>query len=119
MKVGDILMGKFPMAEGGALMHPMLVLHIDQSLTGQSMVVGYGSSKKVSESGSKRGEFVILESDRAFKKSGLSKSTRFDMSVKTNLPVETFAGKKIGILDLNDQAIIARLKKVMMDVMDF
>ena len=97
-------------------MHPMLALHIDSNLNGRSIRVAVGSSKKVSESGSKKGEFVILESDRAFQKSGLTKNTRFDLNVTTNFPERTFTGKKIGALDLNDSSIIGRLKKVMIDI---
>lgn len=116
MKAGDILFGAFPTEEGGKMLHPMLVLHVDENLNGRSFRAAYGSSRKVSESGAAKGEFALLEIDKGFQASGLVKSTRFNLRITTNIPENCFQGRRIGYLDLNDVKLIQRLKKAMMEV---
>lgn len=96
IKPGDIVLAKFPMHDGSSLLHPALVLEIQESLSGKVVIrCAYGSSKKTQ--GILPCEFVIHERDeRAFEVSGLHRTTRFNLSITARFCETTV--ERIGLL---------------------
>lgn len=87
---GDIVYCRFPQIEGkpGPKPRPALVVGIIEFDDGVPGVrVAYGTSQKVSEL--RRGEFTITPADgAAYRLSGLSFPTKFDMSQTQDLPYD-------------------------------
>lgn len=112
---GDIGLASFPMAEkSGGLLHPVLVLSVEHTLSGKAYArVAYGSSQKVSWSGHLAWEFVLApEESGPFAESGLRKATRFDLRKTARVPVRDI--RPIGRVALLDHAVMNRLRKVML-----
>lgn len=111
IKPGEIGMANFPLAEkAGALVHPVLVMGVETTLSGAMYaVVAYGSSQNVSRSGHLAHEFVLTPEDgQAFSKAGLRKATRFDLRKTARIPCDEI--RQIGLVDLKDRAMYARLR---------
>lgn len=109
---GDLVIVRFPTEEGGELLHPALVLTIEDTISGCLYAhVAYGSSKKVSASGHLDHEFVITDPEE-LRLSGLHKATRFDFRTTTRTRAERL--RPIGKVDLNSRAVLRRLKAALM-----
>jgi hypothetical protein len=81
---GDIVWCRFPEALGspGPKSRPALVLAV--SPTTHEVELAYGTSKKTQQV--YPGEFVVAQSDSGFVESGLSYTTKFDLSHRVKLP---------------------------------
>lgn len=111
-RVGDIVYTRFPTEEGGSLPHYCLVLTVETQMTQGTLVVAYGSSKKVSRDGHTPTEIVVFDHG-ALAVCGLQMPTRFDLGkrarIRAESAVRTGALPRKLYVDLKKAAIAAGL----------
>ncbi len=111
MQPGAIGLAEFPLSEkAGQLLHPVLILSVEDTLSGMSYArVAYGSSRHVSVSGHLAWEFVLVpEDEKPFADSGLRRGTRFDLRKTARIPMRSI--RPIGLVNLDDHETMNRLR---------
>jgi hypothetical protein len=88
MKPGDIVLVSYLQHDGSHKRRPALVLEASETLTGDEWLwVAYGTSQRAHQEEHLPGELLIAEHHGAsvFRASGLTKSTRFVLSVHNHV----------------------------------